>query len=225
MAAHLNIDTTYGVTVPTNSEAESATRTQTVEINELLDSATAEIVSLKPVNVVNIEVVVEGEGPAGLTGTAGVISDPSTVSVISVEVSEAPNARCRFSIRATAADGFTDPGAAEESVGAEPTVADLEITSVTYSIAESVRRSNTLEDKVLIGSDGTPAARETHTRRKPFSINGRGDLPAGVALGTGGAKFTGAATGVTVAGVLREFERRADWNGWGVDGMNAPGAS
>lgn len=225
MAHHLNIDTTYGVTVPANSEAESASRTQTVAINELLDSGTAEIISLKPVNVVNIEVQVEGEGPAALTITAGTIADPTTVTETSVELSEAPNNRCRFSIRAAAADEFTDPGTAEESVGAEPTVADLTVTSVTYSVAESVRRSITLEDKVLIGTAGTPVARETCTRRKPFAISGRGDLPAGVALGTGGAKFYGAATGVTVAGVLRESEKRGDWNGWGIDGMNAPGAS
>jgi hypothetical protein len=225
MAHHLNIDTTYDVTVPANSEAESATRTQTVELNELLDSGTGEIISLKPVNVVNIEVSVEGEGPAALTITAGTIADPSTVSQISVEITEAPNSRCRFSIRATAANAFTDPGTAEESVGAEPTVADLVITSATYSVLESVRRSVTLEDKVLIGTDGTPAARETCTRRKPFSISGRGDLPAGPALGTGGAEFAGAATGVTCVGVLRESERRADWNGWGVDGLNAPGAA
>lgn len=225
MATHINVANTYGVTVPTGSEAESATRTQTVEINELLAEDTGEVVSAKPVNMVSIEVAVEGDGPFGLTLTPGTVADPETITVVSVEVTEAPNRRCRFSVRATGSDAFTDPGTAEESVGAEPTIGDLEITSVTYSVAESVRRTATIDDKVLVGTDGTPANRATCTVRKPFSIVGRGDLPAGVALGTGGAKFTGAATGVTVAGTLTENERRADWNGWGIDGANYPSAA
>jgi hypothetical protein len=225
MATHINVLTTYGVTIPTGSEAESATRTKTVEINELLSDGSGEVVKAAPVNMQNHEIQVDGDGPFSLALTAATIATVSTVTITSVEISEAPNQRCRFSVRAAAVASFSDPGTAEASVGAEPTVTDLEITSVTYSVAESVRRTATLEDKVLVGTDGTPAFRATCTERLTFDIAGRGDLPAGPALGTGGAEFFGAATGVTIVGTLRESERRADWNGWGVAGTNYPHAS
>ena len=225
MATHINVLTTYGVTIPAGSEAETATRTKTVEINELLADTTAEVTKAAPVNMQNIEVQVDGDGPFSLALTPGAVGTVSTVTILSVEVSEAPNQRCRFSVRAAAVNSFSDPGTAEASVGAEPTVTDLEITSVTYSVAESVRRTASLEDKVLMGTDGTPAFRATCTERVAFDIAGRGDLPAGPALGTGGAEFYGAATGVTIVGTLRESERRADWNGWGVAGTNYPAAS
>jgi hypothetical protein len=222
--AHLHVDTTYGVTVPAGSEAESATKTSTVAINELMESDTGDIIDARPVNMVAVEVQVEGEGPASLSLTPAAVGTPSTMTVIGVDLTEQPNNRCRFSIRAAGHATFTDPGTAEESVGAEPTVSSLAITSVTYSVAESVRRSVTLDDMVLAGSNGGVAYRETTTVRKPFAIAGRGDLPSGVALGSGGAKFNGAGTGMTVVGVLRESERRADWNGWGADGTNYPAA-
>jgi hypothetical protein len=225
MAAHLNVLTTYGVNVPSGSEAESATRTTTVEINELLAAATAHVIDADPVNHAVAEIQVDGDGPVGLSLTPGSVANTATVTILSAEVTEAPNQRCRFSLRARADLAFADDPATPDSVGAEPTVGDLEITSVTYSIAESVRRSVTVENAVLVGSDGTPAARGTLTQRRPFSIAGRGDLPPSVALGSGGVEYAGATTGKLVVGTLRESERRGDWNGWGADGTQYPSAT
>ena len=230
MAAHINIlaDTfaaNYGITLGTGAEAESASATTTVAVSELLDSATAAINEVAPIHHAEKRTQVDGEGPASLTLTAGSVATPATLTVLSREVTEAPNARCRFSVQAQGEIAFTDSVGTPGAGGAEPTVSDLEITSVAYTIAESVRRSVTIENKVLVGTDGTPAARATCTVRKPFSIVGRGDLPAGVALGTGNAEFTGGDTGVTVVTSLRESERRADWNGWGADGTNYPSAA
>jgi hypothetical protein len=230
MSAHLNIDAstfaaTYGITLGTGAEAESATATTTVAINELLDSATAAINAVAPIHHAERRTQVDGAGPASLTLTAATIATPATLTVISSEVTEAPNTRCRFSIQAHGDLDFADSAGVQSSVGAEPTISDLEITSVAYSIAESVRRSVTIENKVLVGSDGTPAARATCTVRKPFSISGRGDLPAGTALGTDNVLFAGSATGVTVAGTLRTGERTAEFNLWGVDGTNYPAAA
>jgi hypothetical protein len=230
MAAHINIDAStfaanYGITLGSGAEAESATATTTVAVNELLDSATAAVNAAAPIHHAEKRTQVDGEGPASLTLTGATVGAPATLTVLSSEVTEAPNSRCRFSIQAQGEIAFTDSIGTPTDVGAEPAVSDLEITSVEYAIVESVRRSVTLENKVLIGTDGTPAARATCTVRKPFSISGRGDLPAGVALGTGNVEFTGGDTGVTVAGTLRVGERRADWNSWGIDGTNYPSAA
>lgn len=229
MSAHLNITSTistvYGVTLGTGAEADDCQKTQTVEIAELMGDADGEIALADPVNHVQIECTVSGDGPLGLSISPGTVADPTTLTVISKEVSEAPNQRCTFSARATAHDSFTDPDTSITSVGAEPAIADLEITSVEYSVAESVRRSAEVSDMVLVGTDGTPAHRATVTLRNPFSIQGRGDLPAGVGLGTGGANFAGATTGKVVVGTLTEGEKRADWNRWSVDGNQYQSAS
>jgi hypothetical protein len=230
MAAHLNIVSAtfagnYGITLASGAEAESATATTTVAVSELLASTSAAVIEVAPINHAEKRSQVDGEGPASLTLTPGVIASPATMTPLVRDLTEAPNSRCRFSIQAHGDLAFTDSAGTPGDVGAEPTVSDLEITSVAYAIVESVRRSVNIENKVLVGSNGQPAARATCTVRKPFSIAGRGDLPAGVALGTGNVEFTGGDTGVTIATTLRISERRADWNGWGVDGTNYPAAA
>ena len=224
MSAHLNITSTiateYGVTLASGTEADDVSKTTTVEISEVLGADDAEIVLADPVNMAMVETSLSGDGPHALTLTPGAIATPATLTTVSVEVSEAPNSRCQFSIRASGALSFTDPDGTAADVGAEPTIADLTITSAEYSIVESIRRSSTVEDKVLPGTDGTPAARGTHTRRRPFSIAGRGDKPAGVVLGGGGAEFVGATTGKIVVGTMLEGEKRGDWNRWGADGSH-----
>lgn len=224
MAAHLNITsniaTVYGVTLGGSTEADDCGKTQTVEISTVADAATAEIIEADPVNVVATETTVSGEGPHSLTLTPGTVSTPGDLTVIGVEVSESPNARCQFTVRAAGHASFTDPSGTVSVVGAEPTLADLEITSVAYSIAESVRRSADIQDMVLIGTDGTPAARATVQATYPFSVTGRGDLPAGVALGTGSVEFVGGDSGKVLCSSLTTGEKRADWNRWGVDGTH-----
>jgi hypothetical protein len=111
------------------------------------------------------------------------------------------------------------------ATGAEPAITDLEIVSVEYSVAESVDRSYQVNDLVLVGTDGTPAARGKVTVKGSFSINGRGDLPAGTALGTGGAAFKGGDTGKVLVESLMTGEKRADWNRWSADGSHYKSAA
>jgi hypothetical protein len=224
MSAHLNITstiaTTYGVTLASGTVADDAQKTSTVEISEVLSAAAAEIIHADPVNVASVESSVSGDGPHSLTLTPATVADPATLTVVNVELTEVPNDRCKFSVKAAGSLPFVDPDGEAGEVGAEPTLADLKPVSVEYAIVESVRRSSTLEDKVLIGTDGTPAARGTITRRRPFAIAGRGDKPAGVTLGGGGAEFVGAATGKVLVGTLMEGEKRGDWNRWSADGQH-----
>lgn len=207
-----------GITIPAGSEIETISATTTVEIAEQVDSGTGEIILADPVNMAKLDVAISGDGPHGLALTAGTVATPATVTKLNVEVSEAPNARCKFSVRATGMVAFTDPATEVEDVGAEPTIADLEIVSVEYAIAESIRRSYELSDKTIPGTDGTPALRATHTGKGSFSISGRGDTPVGVAAGSGGASFKGCATGKVIVSTFGENEKRADWAGWNADG-------
>lgn len=226
MPAHLNITSTLPVTLGTGAEADDFQTTSSVEVDTLDDQATGEVIAAAPVNHKKIEHRISGDGPATLTGAAaGTVSTVSDVEITSVEITEAPNARCKFSITAVADDSFTDPAGTASDVGAEPAIGDLEITSVTYSVAESIRRSQTVENMVLVGTDGAPAFRAKVGVKAPVGIQGRGDLPAGVALGTGGADYKGAATGILVITTLTEGEKRKDWNRWGVDGERYPSAS
>lgn len=221
MAAHLNITSTEGVTLATGAEADDVEKVSTVEIAELADQATGEYIKASPVNHKEIAVRITGDGPHDLTEpAAGTVADPATITVISAEVTEAPNQRCNFSVRATGHEAFTDPAGSVSATGAEPDIDDLEIVSVEYSIAENVRRSYEVEDMVLVGTDGTPANRATVGVKGTFSIQGRGDLPAGTALGTGGAAFQDGDTGLVLVNSLMEGEKRKDWNRWGADGSH-----
>lgn len=207
-----------GLTIPSGSEADSISNTTTVEIAEQVDQASGEIILADPVKMAKLEVAISGDGPYGLTLSAATIATPSTVTVLRAEVSEGPNKRCNFSITAAGMIAFTDPATELEDVGAEPTIADLEITSVEYSIAESIRRTYELQDATIPGTDGAPALRATHGQKGSFSITGRGDTPSGVAAGSGGASFKGCATGKVVVGTFAENEKRSDWAGWNADG-------
>lgn len=216
MAAHLNITSTiateYGITLPEGAQADDASKTSTVEVSEVLSTAAAAIIYADPLNMVKVETQVSGDGPHSLTLAAATIATPSTLTKISVEVGEIVNGRCNFTARAAGYDDFVDDPATPAEVGAEPTIAALTVKSVTYAIVESVRRSSTIEDKVLPGTDGTPAARGTLTPRRTFDIVGRGDKPAGLLLGTGGAEYVGCTTGKVITLSLMEGEKRGDWN-------------
>lgn len=228
MAAHRNITTALptGISLHADAEADDVQITETVEISELVEQDSGDIIKAAPVNRYDLELVISGEGPHAFTDVAvGTVADPTAYEEISVEVSEAPNQRCTFTLRATAVDGFTDPASAPDAAGAEPGITDLEITSVEYTIAESVRRTAEVEDHVLVGSDGTPTNRARETLKFSFDINGRGDSPAGVALGTGGVAYKTSDTGVTIVNRYMTGEKRKDWNRWGAVGMNYPAAS
>jgi len=230
MATHINITTTlssaYGLTLASGTEADDVQDTSTVEAAELVSQSTGEVTKVTPVNVNRREVTVSGEGPHALTAAAvGTVADPSTLTITKAEVSEAPNARCTFALTLVGHEDFTDPASTPSATGAEPTIADLEITSVEYSIAERVSRSYEVQDLVLIGTNGTPAARHRVGLVGSVSIAGRGDLPAGAALGTGGAAFTGCNTGIVMVNTQMEGEKRRDWNRWSVEGKHYKSAA
>lgn len=214
-----------GLTFPATSEIDSISRSLAVEIAELMAQDTGAFILADPVNVAKQTLQVSGDGPHGITLTEATIADPSTMTATNVQTSEKPNGRVTFSVSASAEVAFTDPAATVGSVGAEPSITDLEIVSVEYSVAESVSRTYEVTDLTLVGTDGTPAARATLSEKGTFSISGRGETPVGVAAGTGGAAFVGGSTGIVVANNFTENEKRGDWKGWSVSGNHYKAAA
>lgn len=214
-----------GLTFPATSEIDSISKSTRVEIAELMEQDTGDYILADPVNVAKQELQISGDGPHGMTLAEEEIADPSTMTAIRVEISEKPNGRVTFSVNASAAVAFVDPGTSVGVTGAEPAIGDLEIKSVEYSVAESVRRTYEVTDLLLVGSDGTPDSRATISEKGSFNIVGRGDAPVGVAAGTGGAAFVGASTGIVVVSNFTQNEKRGDWNGWGADGNHYKAAS
>jgi len=106
------------------------------------------------------------------------------------------------------------------------TLAKIGIQSVDLTLAEGVEVSVKVEAKPLKDKDGKFADGAAIDPISDFSIKGRGDLPAGLAIGTssGGAAglFTG---GVTIIANVKELERNDDWNAWECSGQHFPNAS
>jgi hypothetical protein len=226
MAAHKNITTTHGLTLATGAVADDVEKSVSVEILEVTSQTSGEVVRVDCVNMATETVTISGDGPGDKTKVAaGTIATPSDLKEIRVENNESPNGRLNFSLTAESNVSFTDPASTVAAVGAEPTIADLEIVSVEYSIAESVRLAAEVRNSVLIGTDGTPAARCHIEARHPFTVNGRGDLPTGVAAGVGGVAFVGGNTGKVIVPNLTTGEKRGDWNRWGTDGTQLKAAA
>lgn len=66
------------------------------------------------------------------------------------------------------------------------TLAHIGIQSVDITLAESVEVSAKVEAKPLLDKDGRFADGAAFDPTSDFSLKGRGDLPAGLAVGTDG---------------------------------------
>jgi len=107
------------------------------------------------------------------------------------------------------------------------TLANIGIQSVDITLAESVEVSTKLETKPLLDKDGKFADGAAFDPTSDFSLKGRGDLPAGLAVGSDGGGDIGDlfAGGVTIVSSVKEMEKNDDWNSWECSGQNFPNAS
>jgi hypothetical protein len=225
MAAHLGIETTHGITLDTEAVAQSVRRRQSVEVSTVI-GVTGEYVLAKPLKTKRVEVTIQGVGKGDRSAVAaGVVADPATLSQISVEQTEINNGRASFTITAAGVAAFTDPATANGSASAASiTKGTIEILSVEYALTESLTVTSQVEDKVATDSDGTPGYRAKHARMSNFSLRGKGDLPTGIDLGTGGAAVKGLNGGVLIVAELEEEEQASEINGWSLSGMHYPSA-
>lgn len=226
MAAYLGLTSKtapFGFTLPTGVEADSAEQTQTVAIDELSDGATNEYITVTPHHTVNSTLRVSGSGPNDFSFISAGTKTAGTYYATRLDQTEAPNQRVKFSLEAAKAEEFTDPGTVQPAPSvAAPTISGLTVTSVAYTVAESVARRKMATNAVLTGSDGAPAARAHHAVKQEFSIALRGDLPSGVALGQHGA-YVHDMTGFLIVTTYTQTERLGEWNARGIDGSEYGG--
>lgn len=100
------------------------------------------------------------------------------------------------------------------------------IQSVDLTLAESVEITHKVETKPLLDKDGKFADGKAFDPTIEFSLKGRGDLPAGIAAGSGGGvTIAGVNGGVTIITSVKEGQKNDDWNTWECSGQNWPNAS
>ena len=101
------------------------------------------------------------------------------------------------------------------------------IQSVGITLAQKFDIEKKLEDKVLLDKDGRFAQGDARDAMFEFSMDGKGDLPDGLALGSNGGDLAieGIAGGKTIIKQVTETEKHDDWNEWKVAGVNYPSSA
>jgi hypothetical protein len=226
MAAHIGITSTQGITLDTESVAQSVRKRQSVEVSTVI-GVDGEYVLAKPLKTKKIEVTIQGVGKGDRAAVAvGAVATPSDIEEISVEQGEVNNGRASFTVTGSGVASFTDPAAANGSAAAGTiTKGTIEIISVAYALSENLTVTTQVEDKVATDYNGTPGYRAKHGKMSNFSLRGKGDLPSGLALGTGGAAVKGLNGGVIIVTELEEEEQASEINGWSLSGMHYPSAT
>jgi len=226
MATHIGVTDLYGVTLPANAEAQKVTRNQEVAIVPL-PGADGETAKLQMAHHLKKDITVEYIGAPNLDAPASAGNlTPSTSRITKTECTEEPNKNASATVTASAHDSFTDSAGSSAGEGsAEADETTLVIKSVTFSLAESVRRSMEVKDVVVIGGNGAPGWRGTCTKKGSFAVRYKGDPPTGLALGTAGAGLYAFTGGVLCVGKLMDEQTHDDVNGGSYEGEHAPSAS
>jgi hypothetical protein len=106
------------------------------------------------------------------------------------------------------------------------TLTAIGIQSVDITLVESFELEKKTELKSVNASNGGFGAAETVDPIFELSIQGRGDLPAGLALGIDATtEITPIVGGVTIIERVRQTQSNEDFQTWEVSGKNFPGAS
>lgn len=106
------------------------------------------------------------------------------------------------------------------------TLTAIGIQSTDIALVESFDLEKKTDLKSVNESDGGFGAAGTQDPIWEFSVQGRGDLPAGVALGIDTATtLTPVVGGVTIVERVRKGEKNDDFQTWEFSGKNFPGAS
>ena len=226
MAAHIGVNTTFGITLPEGAEAQSASKTETIE-ESVLTGANGEYAKAAPLAAKKVDVSVTYVGaPMHEEIEAGAVADPSTLEILESDATEQNKGRVTCTVNATSHVAFA--GGAGASVGAGeggPDEDTLHIVSSTLSLCEQVNIKGSVQDKVLLDKDGEPAHRQKHGVKNTFAIRWKGDPPANVTLGLGGIGAYGLTGGVLLALKLGQEEKNEDWNGGSSDGSHYPVAA
>lgn len=99
------------------------------------------------------------------------------------------------------------------------------LQNVDITLGEQLEVTKKLETRVLVDQVGAFADGKGFDPTFEFSIRGKGDLPAGIAVGSdGGLTIATIVGGVTILTNVKEKEVNDDWNDWECSGGNWPSA-
>lgn len=224
MSAAIGISETYGIALDAESVAQTVRRRQSVDVSTVM-GVDGEYALAKPLKTKKTEVTISGVGKGGEVAP-GVVATPADLVNVTVEQGEANNGRTSFTITAAGVAAFVDPASANASAAAATiTKGTIEVLSVAYALTESVSTTGKVDDKVATATDGTPGYRQTHAQMNNFSVRGKGTIPTGVALGTGGAAIKGLDGGVLIVRTLEDVQNAGNLNEWSLDGEHYPSAT
>lgn len=99
------------------------------------------------------------------------------------------------------------------------------IESCTLTLAQKVRVTRKAEAAPpLLTRDGSFSQGATLGGDDEFTIEGKGDLPSGLALGVAGEAPVDTLSGVVIITSIEESEDPKDWNSWTLGGEGFPNA-
>ncbi len=102
---------------------------------------------------------------------------------------------------------------------------NIGIQSVDLTLAESVEVTRKVDTKPLLDKQGRFADGKAFDPTMEFSMKGRGDLPAGIAVGINDVEIASISGGVTIVTSVKEGQKNDDWNTWECSGQNFPNAT
>lgn len=226
MATAVGISSTYGISLPSSAKAQRVQRTRSVAYSEIpgLDGETA---FAKGHKTLKTEVTISGIGVGTLGDVAsGEIATPSTVSLIRVENGEVNDNRTSFTVTGVGHASFTDGSSNGGTAGAgSPTAATVEVLSVGYSLTKECRVTAEIDEALELTPAGVPGYRELYNLRHSFSASGKGDVPANVGPGSGGAKHASISGGVVIVPSVTDTQEARAVNGWSFEAIHFPAAS
>lgn len=226
MAAHLGVESTFGVTKPSGSALTKATRDTKIETFKT-EGEDGEWLKYTAANMKTVTVKLEGHGTAPISGiTAADGVTPATKKAISTTQGESnKQTPSTFSVDWVGHEDFTDADGGEPAPGATPDLTTTEIVSVTYSLTESLSITKQVQDVMIPDLDGKASTgfRGACGVEASFSINGYGDLPC--SIGTGGAGVARLTGGKLIVDALSEIENAKTCNQWRASGGHCPSAT
>lgn len=223
MSAHIGITSTHGIVLTTGATAQSVKKTSTVEIAELI-GVDGEFKKATPHHAKKVDVNIEAVGAIDFaTVTSAVVVAPATLKLLNASQKQGNKDRPTLSLVYTGHEAFTDGAITATDSGAGSADEDtLGIVSTALALAESTGVGYEVADRLALTPAGVPGYRATCSKKGNFDVSGKGDLPAGLGLGTDGAVLADFTGGVIICSSTDEGQTMDNINDYAAKGMHYP---
>lgn len=225
VVAHIGVTRLFGITLPSDGQAQDSQQTQTAELYKPI-GANGEICTLKPHNTVKVDAVVNFLGARAHSQIAPGAGTVSTVVPLTSDHMEKVNEGGSGTLNASSFTSFTDATGSSTGAGAGGSdLGVLNLKSVNISLGEEARSKVAVKDVHKPQFDGSPGFRGQVTQENTGSVRYWGDLPSGIALGTQGCGFYGFTGGVFMCNQFVQGDKKDDANGGSYTFVHAPTAT